>query len=215
MKRTRFVLMAAAAAVLMSGAVLLNSCDKEDDDDNKNKTEQQGEQGGDGEQGGSGEEQGGGAGEQDNTPQGYVNLGLESGTIWKADNEPGLFTHEDAVAQFGTSLPTHAQMEELLRKCTWTWVGNGYRVTGPNGKSIVMPVTGYKACYMDRIDDAETDGNYWSCTTCEDADSRAYSINFSEEIKYGSSAIFVGMYVKCCSLAVRLVLNQPEGSEEE
>ena len=42
----------------------------------------------------------------------------------------------------GWRLPTQAELEELYN-CTWSWTGSGYRVTGPNGNSIYLPVAGY------------------------------------------------------------------------
>lgn len=43
-------------------------------------------------------------------------------------------------------LPTKEEFKELLNKCTWTWTlqngVKGYKVTGPNGKSIFLPAAG-------------------------------------------------------------------------
>ena len=43
-------------------------------------------------------------------------------------------------------MPTQAEIEELLEKCTWTWTINnnigGYVVTGTNGNSIFLPAGG-------------------------------------------------------------------------
>ena len=74
--------------------------------------------------------------------EGYVDLGLPSGTLWKNANEGGddaLYNYDEAVRKFGNKLPTKQQLEELKNKCTWTWTGNGCRVTGPNGNSIFLP----------------------------------------------------------------------------
>ena len=57
---------------------------------------------------------------------------------------------EDDVAHVkwgGTwRMPTEAEIEELLEKCTWTWTINnnigGYVVTGINGNSIFLPAGG-------------------------------------------------------------------------
>ena len=57
---------------------------------------------------------------------------------------------EDDVAHVkwgGTwRMPTQAEIEELLEKCTWTWTINnnigGYVVTGTNGNSIFLPAGG-------------------------------------------------------------------------
>ena len=75
---------------------------------------------------------------------GYVDLGLPSGTLWKMQNEEGHYDHDGAVRRFGRHLPTKDQMEELQKQCRWTWTGEGYRVDGPNGKSIMLPVSGYR-----------------------------------------------------------------------
>lgn len=49
-------------------------------------------------------------------------------------------------------MPTYAEMKELVEKCTWDWVKipegyygetYGYRVTGPSGRSILLPARGY------------------------------------------------------------------------
>lgn len=79
----------------------------------------------------------------------YVDLGLPSGTLWKATNEQGLYTYLSAKHYFHKSLPNRAQVKELLHNCTWKWLGKGYRVTGPNGKSIYFPFDGYKDCDED------------------------------------------------------------------
>ena len=46
-------------------------------------------------------------------------------------------------------MPTKEEMDELVKKCTWKKEKlngvNGYRVTGPNGKSIFMPFGGNKS----------------------------------------------------------------------
>lgn len=75
-------------------------------------------------------------------PQGYVDLDLPSGTLWKDDNEKGYYTYEQAVRQFGPQLPTKNQLEELVSKCTWEWKGGGYIITGKNGKSIYLAAAG-------------------------------------------------------------------------
>ena len=80
------------------------------------------------------------------TAQSYFDLGLPSGTLWKSANEPGLYTYPSARYYFKTSLPTRAQVRELLYNCTWKWIGKGYKVTGPNQKYIYFPFKGYKDC---------------------------------------------------------------------
>lgn len=95
--------------------------------------------------------------------QGYVDLGLPSGTLWKDKNESGFYTYEQALNRFGKDLPSKDNFEELTNICQWSWTGRGYHVTGPNGKSIYLPAMGwyhpdgYVAC-------AGGVGYYWSST---------------------------------------------------
>lgn len=68
------------------------------------------------------------------------------------DNKTVLELSDDAahVNWGGTwRMPTHDECNELIENCTWKWTMQnsvkGYRVTGPNGKSIFLPATGYHA----------------------------------------------------------------------
>lgn len=67
------------------------------------------------------------------------------------DNKTVLEPSDDAAtANWGAAwrMPTHAEQEELNKKCTWTWTTrngvNGYKVKGPNGNSIFLPAAGYR-----------------------------------------------------------------------
>ena len=53
---------------------------------------------------------------------------------------------DPATANWGAnwSMPTNAQLKELMEKCTWEFTGSGYTVTGPNGNSIFLPAAGYR-----------------------------------------------------------------------
>lgn len=103
----------------------------------------------------------------------YVDLGLPSGTKWKTINEEDgshiikeygrFFDYDSAVSKFGDKLPTEDQWEELKKYCTWTWTGKGYKVTGRNGKSIILPTTGYRFC-DGRVPHDDSVGYYWSST---------------------------------------------------
>ena len=47
--------------------------------------------------------------------EGYVDLGLPSGTLWKNANEGGddaLYTYDEAVSMFGDKLPTKEQLKK-------------------------------------------------------------------------------------------------------
>ena len=76
--------------------------------------------------------------------------------------------HDAARENWGGTwrMPTNAEFEELCTKCTWTWTSqgghNGYKVTGPNGKSIFFPAAGWRYgtdTYM-----VGELGFYWSST---------------------------------------------------
>ena len=71
----------------------------------------------------------------------FVDLGLPSGTLWKAVDEPGFYTYDEATSKLGDQLPTNVQLEELKKECVWSWNGNGYHVTGPNGNFITLPAS--------------------------------------------------------------------------
>ena len=133
--------------------------------------------------------------------QGYVDLGLPSGTLWKNANEGGdnaRYTYDDAMDKFGNKLPTKQQLEELENKCTWTWMGNGYRVTGPNGKSITLPAAGLRNVYSD-VRYVGTVGRYWSSTTYDSG--RAWCLYFGAN----GAMMSYGLYV--VEFSVRLVQN--------
>ena len=94
----------------------------------------------------------------------YVDLGLPSGTLWKDKNEDvGFYTYEQALSKYGSNLPSREQCEELKSICSWTWTGNGYKVTGSNGNSIVLPASGIRYC-DGSVDGVGSEGYYWSST---------------------------------------------------
>lgn len=62
---------------------------------------------------------------------------------------PGDSTYDAAAVVLGGTwrMPTKTEFEELLNSCTWNWGSvnsvSGYTVTGQNGNSIFLPVTGH------------------------------------------------------------------------
>lgn len=85
------------------------------------------------------------------TADGYVDLGLSSGTLWRTQNEVSvMITYEKAMSMYGDNLPSLEQISELLNECVWTWTGNGYNVTGRNNATIFFPA------------DAKKKSGYWS-----------------------------------------------------
>jgi len=133
--------------------------------------------------------------------QGYVDLGLPSGTLWKNANEGGdyaRYTYDEAVSRFGNKLPTKQQLEELKNKCTWTWTGNGYKVTGPNGNYITLPAAGCRYC-NGYVGGVGTNGGYWSSTPTDLGN--AWSLLFNK-----GGVTMYGEY-RCYGYSVRLVQN--------
>ena len=132
--------------------------------------------------------------------QGFVDLGLPSGTLWKNQNEGGdnaRYTYDDAMDKFGNKLPTKQQLEELENKCTWTWMGNGYRLTGPNGKSITLPAAGYRN-YRGDVRYVGT-GHYWSSTP--------YDSGRAWELYFDANGAIMSYYLYYVEISVRLVQN--------
>lgn len=133
--------------------------------------------------------------------QGYVDLGLPSGTCWKNANEGGdyvRYTYNEAVRMFGNKLPTKEQLVELKNKCTWTWTGSGYKVTGPNGASITLPAAGYRSC-DGVVDYVGSDGRYLSSTP-SDSGGAWY-------LRFYSSGVSMNNGNRCGGRSVRLVQN--------
>ena len=91
-------------------------------------------------------------------------ISSDYGTV---DNKTVLDSEDDvAHVKWGGSwrMPTEAEQEELYNNCSWSLTTqngvNGYRVTGPNGNSIFLPVAGYRidTVYRER----DSCGLYWS-----------------------------------------------------
>ena len=128
--------------------------------------------------------------------QGFVDLGLSSGTYWKETNESGFYDYDNAVSKFGNKLPTKEQLEELKNECEWTWIGNGYKVTGPNGNSIFLPAAGYRYCYGG-VRQVGTYCSYWSSTP--------YNSDNAWYLHFYSSEVSMNYYRRCDGHSVRLV----------
>ena len=127
---------------------------------------------------------------------GYVDLGLPNGTLWKFTNESGYYTYDEAVTAFGNKLPTKEQWEELKGYCKWTWTGDGYKVEGSNGNYIILPAAGYRHMngMMRRIGSG---GSYWSSTPSNRHD--AWSLRFK------SSEVYMDNNYRTRGHSVRLV----------
>ncbi len=128
--------------------------------------------------------------------QGYVDLGLPSGTMWKDKNEGSSFySYEEASSTFGNSLPNKSQWEELQNQCQWKWTGSGYKIIGPNGNFIVLPAAGNKDC-TGKMYGVGTHGGYWSSSY-----SNSYNAWF---FGFSSEDIDMASYLRCSGFSVRL-----------
>ena len=111
------------------------------------------------------------------------------GYKWFKDNQysnPGGYSDiagtsfDAATMKLGGSwrMPTEAELEELITKCTWTWSTvddvEGYKVVGKNGNSIFIPANGTR-----RADDASI-GSYWSSEASPYAAYYAYILHFEK-----------------------------------
>lgn len=133
--------------------------------------------------------------------QGYVDLSLPSGTLWNNSNEGGdyaLYTYDEAINRFGNQLPTKYQLEELQNKCRWSWTGNGYKVTGSNGNSIILPAAGYRFC-DGGVYYVSAAGNYWSSAP-------SYS-DQAWHLVFDSDRVNMDDGLRCGGQSVRLVQN--------
>ncbi len=85
-------------------------------------------------------------------------------------------------------MPTEIEIEELRKKCTWTWIrgknsaGNeiaGYKITGTNGNSIFLPAAGYRI--NSSLYDAGSGGFYWSSSLTTVGPDYAYGLYFGSD----------------------------------
>ena len=134
-------------------------------------------------------------------PAGYVDLGLPSGTKWKASNEGGYYDYDSAMETFGSQLPTKEQIEELMSLCTYTWDADrkGAVFTSTvNDKSIFLPAAGCRHCDGE-VDDVGSFGGYWS--------SAPNGTDDAWDLYFDSGEVSIYDCSLCYGLSVRLVKN--------
>ena len=115
--------------------------------------------------------------------QNYVDLGLPSGTLWNSENED-LDFHGNAIWKYcndKTCLPTMRQWQELIDNCSWTWVGTGYSVYGPNGNRIFLHAEGFSLSNGEKNGEGFR-GSYWGFDgedyNQDGVPARVYTLNF-------------------------------------
>ncbi len=76
-------------------------------------------------------------------------------------------------------LPTFYEMAELITKCTWSYITykyvKGFKVTGPNGNSIFLPLAGVAPRTIPSGGYGNT-GNYWTSTLKRGDTQKAHSL---------------------------------------
>lgn len=139
--------------------------------------------------------------------EGYVNLGLPSGTLWKEQNETNeevagydYWTYDAAMALFGNQLPTKEQYDELRNNCQWTKIEGGYEVKGTNGNTIVFPAAG-GGNLNHEVEGVGTLGRYWTSSPSGSADAWYFAFFLDNE------NILVGSGDRRYGDAVRLVYS--------
>lgn len=112
--------------------------------------------------------------------------------------------HDIATVTLGEGwrMPTYAEIGELASQCHWQWdeAKKGYQVTGPNGRSIFIPTTGYyneETLYF-----GDTEGCYWS----KELDT--YQTDYARTLRFTPRVVHHEIYYEAprdLGLAVRAV----------
>ena len=104
-------------------------------------------------------------------------------TYGTVDNQDYLDPEDDAAYMIWGQdwcIPSRTQVEELINNCTWTWTSingvNGQLVTGPNGNTMFLPVTGTR--YLDSTYTTRW-GFYWSRTLATGNPDVVFTLDFS------------------------------------
>lgn len=112
-------------------------------------------------------------------------------------------------------IPTKNEMDELVNKCKWTLVTyrkvKGFKVTGPNGNSIFMPLTGSDPKTVSPGGFGIT-GNYWTSQLDNRDKKKAYGLFFDSQ--HGPSSSLWTSY-RYFGKSVRPVIGLSSVSEKE
>lgn len=155
---------------------------------------------------------------RENYSSDFIDLGLSSGTLWATENEGGKYAryiHKEAMIRFDGNLPTKEQFEELKDECAWVWVGDGYKVIGPNGNSINFPNAGRRSRYED-VYNVRSHGYYWSSTPMSSDGDGAYHLYLeSDKVYISTSSRSGGQSVRLAKEDAEKVRIKKEAAEEE
>lgn len=143
----------------------------------------------------------------------FIDLGLPSGSLW-ADCNVGAEKPEDYgeyfsfdEAQKQGKVPARWQFCELQDCCQ---IENdklnnvpGIKITGPNGKYIFLPFSGYRSYSSGALNSVASYGYYWS--SCQYSSS-----SYGWQILYtnGTSYFNPSNYYRALGFTVRLVKNK-------
>lgn len=116
----------------------------------------------------------------------------------------GISNYDVAAFKMGDNwrLPTKMEATELKDKCKWIWTKindkNGYKVIGPNGNSIFLPVAGYCGSSHGSVNER---GNYWTSTPNSNDNRYAFGLYFDNTRQH------VGWDSKYDGYSIRPVLD--------
>ena len=89
-------------------------------------------------------------------------------------NETGQKGFKLTNLRYANNVPTFYQFQELAIYCLWEKTSKGIKVTGPNGKSIVLT---YTAGHGTVCITSDSDGNYWTATPKDNDKSMGFTIH--------------------------------------
>lgn len=121
------------------------------------------------------------------------------------DNKASLESNDDVAAvRWGSwRIPTEQEWRELCTKCKWKWTSangkKGYSVTGPNGKSIFLPLPGIYTDYL--LQFPNENGYYWANSIYSNWSDYANVINMNADY------VTIDAYQRFLGMSVRAVYN--------
>ena len=109
--------------------------------------------------------------------------------------------YDAASANWGASwrMPTKIEMEELKRECNREWITingvNGYKLTGPNGKSIFLPATGFRRESLHL--NVNEYGAYWGSTPYQgEGNNSGYTYFLVDRYSVAWNSRFMGFAIR-------------------
>lgn len=102
--------------------------------------------------------------------------------------------------------PTQTEMQELIDHCTWSYSSlngtSGYKITGPSGNYIFLPITGYYD-YGEISNDAI--GYYWTSTPYSTDNYDSEQWKYSKMLNFSSKSKSVASLERWKGLCIRPV----------